>query len=145
MEGRQDIKDEILAILKANHELGPSYDEHTANQLMELLGRTRSNNSPSTPWQDVQWHDLTDRERRQLLRAYRRASRPWPLNILVPVFVLSIPLLALAEGTAHGMGGLAVLGLDAIVAVGVLWNKPRDEHRRIMIDVGYPSDRDRMD
>jgi len=145
MEGRQDIKDEILAILKANHELGPSYDEHTADQLMELIGRTRSNNSPSTPWQDVQWHDLTDRERRQLLRAYRRASRPWPLNILIPVFVLSIPLLALAEGTAHGMGGLAVLGLDAIVAIGVLWNKPRDEHRRDMIRAGHPSDPGRMD
>lgn len=93
-------KDEVLAILKANRALGPEYDEETAQQLLERL------HSPSDPV-------AASHERR-----HGRLS-------VIPFFALSIPLLAIAGGIAHGPGVLGVLLMDSVVAVMLLgpWNR----------------------
>ncbi len=41
-----------MAILQANRELGPGYDEHTADQIMELL---RQPSLSLKPWQQPGW------------------------------------------------------------------------------------------
>ncbi len=119
----EDLKAELLAIVRANRDLGPEYDDQAVAQIVELMRRCRLA-GPGTrqpePWHDPQWDRLSPRERRQVLRAWRRSTRPWPLNYLAPVYALSIPLLAIAAGTADTLGALGVLGLDAIATVGIL-------------------------
>lgn len=103
-----------MAILQANRELGPTYDEHTAAQIMELLQQ------PSVslkPWQQPGWESLSDRERRRMIRHYSRSQGPLPMNQIMPVLGVSIALMAIAGGYDGGLGAFAVLALDALVVV----------------------------
>jgi hypothetical protein len=86
-------KDDIVAILKANRELGPEYDEHTADQILERVKATQAKLATSARPSD-----------------YHRERR-----LLIPLFALSIPLIGVAGQVAHTPGVLAVLGLDAMV------------------------------
>ncbi|MCY0879644.1 MAG: hypothetical protein OWU84_11975 [Firmicutes bacterium] len=118
-----DLKEELLAVIRANRDLGPEYDDQTVAQILETVRHSAaaaSEHLTPAPWHDPHWDRLSARERRQLLRAWRRSTRPWPLNYLTPVYALSIPLLAIAAGTADALGVLGVLGLDAIATVGIL-------------------------
>ena len=101
-------REELLAILKANRSLGPEYDEETARQ---ILDRVRSGSTASTSNQTAVREDRGRRGR-------RRGRSP------VVYFALSIPLLAIAGKDAHSIGVLAVLVLDAVIALGYLgpWN-----------------------
>ncbi len=106
-------KEEILAILKANRELGPLYDGHAADQILELIQDPRSRQTATEP-------KTARDERRAMRREHRRGA---PLGLLIPLFALSIPLLAIAGGVAHGPGVLGVLGLDAVVVLAMVFRR----------------------
>ena len=103
-------KDEILAILKANRDLGPLYDEHTADQILDLMQESK-NDQASVPDHKV--------SRDPRLEGWQ-GRRNRPLGTIMPVLGISIPLLALAGGADHGLGTFAVLGLDAVVVVAAM-------------------------
>jgi hypothetical protein len=107
-------KEDILAILQASRELGPTYDEHTADQIMELV---RQPSVSSKPWQQPDWERLTGRERRRMIRHYTRSQGPLPMNQIMPVLGVSIALMAIGGGYDHGLGVFAVLTLDALVVI----------------------------
>ncbi len=110
-------KDEILAILEANRELGPAYNEHTADQILELM---QAPSNSQEPWASATWDRLSDRERRRLVRHYARNQGPLPMGQIMPILGVSIPLLAIAGGVAHTAGILGVLGLDAVVVIAAI-------------------------
>lgn len=99
-------KDDLLAILRANRDLGPEYDEHTADQLMSLFRSAHSNYRPDRD--SVPDSDDWDTQRRS-----RRRSRSQTGTILA----LSIPLAAIVGNQDHGLGLFAVLGLAAVALV----------------------------
>ena len=91
-------KEDVVAILQAHRELGPEFDSHLADQIMDLWRKT-AHGKP--------------RERRE--RQERREHQS--MRSVVPALTMSIPLLAIAGHYAHDLGVLAVLGLDAIVII----------------------------
>lgn len=118
-------RDDILAILKANRELGPEFDEHTADQLLDMMESSRpSEASPRTlekmpkglaPWEVFVWERnqrRLDREQRRLDRHQRRLDHGLSP---VLVMVLSIPLLAVAGKVAGAFGVIAVLGFAFVI------------------------------
>lgn len=109
-------KEEILAILKANRELGPLYDGHTADQILELIQdpKLRERPTDATASRD---------ERRAMRHEQRGHSRGGSLGPLIPLFALSIPLLVIAGGKAGGLGTFAVLGLDAILVLATVFRR----------------------
>ncbi len=94
-------KDDVLAILKAHRDLGPEFDSHLADQIIDL------------------WHHPGRVRRRTRLfvddNREGQERRRSGLNRAMPVLGISIPLLAIAGGIAHAPGVMAVLGLDAMV------------------------------
>lgn len=99
-------KDDVLAILKAHRDLGPEYDNHLADQILDLWNRPGSH-PPSEPVSRRDM-DLSARFNRRDRRGMGRA---------IPFLGISIPLLAIAGSHAGTPGVLAVLGLDAIVVI----------------------------
>ncbi len=101
-------KDDVLAILKAHRDLGPEYDNHLADQILDLWkehpdARPQSGSAPS--WDPQMSVRQTRRsERRGMARA-------------IPFLGISIPLMAIAGNHAHTSGILAVVALDAVVVV----------------------------
>lgn len=96
-------KDDVLAILKAHRDLGPEFDSHLADQILDLWhfsGARRGSTRPvvSTPM------------------AGEREGRSG-LHRAIPLLKISIPILAIAGWMAHGPGVMAVLGLDTLVIV----------------------------
>ncbi|MCY0878749.1 MAG: hypothetical protein OWU84_07410 [Firmicutes bacterium] len=89
-------KEDILAILRAHRELGPEYDTHLADQIMNLWKQVPYGS-------DEGWHG-----RRGAVGDRVRRLRPGP------VLALSIPLMAIAGHDAGALGILGVLGLDAV-------------------------------
>lgn len=109
--GRRDVvsqsppnpptKDDVLAILKAHRDLGPEFDSHLADQILDLWGPTSTRkwarSSGSSP-----------------------SDRPWRSNWsghrAVPVLALSIPLMAIAGHFAQiwGIAGVVVLDYVAL-------------------------------
>ncbi len=99
-------KDDVLAILKAHRDLGPEFDSHLADQILDL------------------WPPSERRGRRHspLIRpngetpSARKKSHSQKIS---SVLALSIPLLAIAGGETHPhlYGVLAVLAMDAIAMV----------------------------
>lgn len=84
-------REDVWAILKAQRDLGPDYDDHATSQILDRLS--------SAPLKaEVETH----------------AKRHHPLSSVMPIWGISIPLLALAGGIDGQTGVLAVLGLDAI-------------------------------
>ncbi|WP_053959416.1 hypothetical protein [Sulfobacillus thermosulfidooxidans] len=102
-------KEDIIAILKANRELGPDYDEHTAEQLLNLIHK---GNKPTT---------LTENDLTTPVRIKPRHKERGPVATVPSVLALSIPLLAVAHGSTIGMVG--VLGLDALIITGIFYRK----------------------
>ena len=101
-------KQDILAVLKANRDLGPDYDEHAAEQILALMPEK----TPGTP-DDVAAYlaQLPHQERRQILRRFRKDRSSGSLPGLL---VLSIPLMAIAAGAAHSAGVFAVVVMDTV-------------------------------
>ncbi|AUW92545.1 hypothetical protein BXT84_00065 [Sulfobacillus thermotolerans] len=104
-------KQEILAILQANRALGPDYDEHTADQILDLIMQK----SPETP-EDVAAYlaQLSPHDQRVILRRFRKNQGS---GSVAGLFVLSIPLMAIAGGVAHSAGVFAVVLLDAVAVI----------------------------
>lgn len=98
-------KDDVLAILKAHRDLGPEFDSHLADQIIDLWGPAtgKRRREPNPIFQN-----LTVRSPREGRAGLRR---------VMPVLGISIPLLAIAGGEAGHFGVLAVLGLDALVII----------------------------
>lgn len=98
-------KDDVLAILKAHRDLGPEFDNHLADQILDL------------------WHHGSQASGRRS-RLFREAGGEKPARgshtrsqKIYSVLALSIPLLAIAGGDAHIYGVLGVLGLDALAVL----------------------------
>lgn len=103
-------KDDIVAILKATRELGPEYDDHTAEQLLSLI---RQSSLPSSGMDGLDiWQRLSERDRRRLARRYLKNYGSLPLRQIIPVLALSIPLMWIAGEVAQTPGVMAVLALD---------------------------------
>ncbi len=100
-------KDDVLAILKAHRDLGPEYDNHLADQILDLWNQPGSR-APSEP--------VSRRDMDMSARFGRRRERRG-MGRAIPFLGISIPLLAIAGSHAHTLGVLAVLGLDAIVVI----------------------------
>lgn len=99
-----------MAILKANRELGPEYDDHTAEQLLSLI---RQSSLPSSGMDGLDiWQRLSERDRRRLARRYLKNYGSLPLRQIIPVLALSIPLMWIAGEVAQTPGVMAVLALD---------------------------------
>ncbi len=92
-------KDDILAILKAHRELGPEFDTHLADQLLDLLGHRSDRSAASN---------------RSFENFKSRRQRPHKSRVL-PIMVLSIPILLIAAHTDGTTGLFAVLGFDALI------------------------------
>lgn len=86
-------RDDIVAILKAHRDLGPEYDQHLADQIIELVNRKTPAESPAKP------------------------ARRGGVRHLGGIFALSIPLMAIAGNQAHTAGILGVVGLDVVAVV----------------------------
>ncbi|NMP23467.1 hypothetical protein [Sulfobacillus harzensis] len=101
--GASPSRDDIVAILRAHRDLGPEFDEHLADQILDL---TKTEAPTSVPV-------VTGRTSRS------RSRR------LGPIFALSIPLMAIAGGKAGTIGILAVVALDivALIASLAFWAK----------------------
>ncbi len=107
-------KTEVLAILKANHELGPDFDEHAAEQILDLM--PSSEPSPLTPEMVSEYLDeLPRHERQRLLHKFRRRGQSGAT--IAPILALSIPLLAIAGNYAGTPGIFAVLTIDGVAIV----------------------------
>lgn len=112
--------DELLAILRANRDLGPEFDHHTVEQIQRLYGTAHSptTQTPFDVYNDLRdWHQRRElaREHRRFLRSERRASGA---HWMIPaILIFSIPLMGLAGHYAHGLGVLAVLIFDVISVV----------------------------
>ncbi len=115
-------RDDILAILQANRELGPEFDEHTADQILEMMktAPTVDGSQPAqeampkglAPWEVFAW----ERHQRRLARDQRRRDRrQTPEWIIFPVMGLSIPLMGIAGHVAGSTGVVAVLAFDAFI------------------------------
>ncbi|WP_053959756.1 hypothetical protein [Sulfobacillus thermosulfidooxidans] len=109
-------KNDILAIIQANRALGADYDEHTADQIYDLIQKTAGTRelTPDTLMHYLQ--QLPEKERKKLLRPFmkRKHSR---LGHVSAIMALSIPLLLIAGLIAHQVGIFAVLGFDALVII----------------------------
>lgn len=106
-------KDEILAILKANRDLGPLYDDHTADQILDLMQESK-HRAASIP------SEGSERDQRHAMRHGRRSG---PLGTIMPVLGISIPLMALGGSADHGLGTFAILGLDAVVVLAAMFKR----------------------
>ncbi|OLZ11223.1 hypothetical protein [Sulfobacillus thermosulfidooxidans] len=110
MDNLQGIqKEDIIAILKANRELGPDYDEHTADQLLRLI---QHKISPTVS---------AENDLKASVPMKRRHKERGPAGTVTSVLALSIPLLAIAHGSTISIIG--VLGLDAFIISGILFRK----------------------
>ncbi|MBD0338706.1 MAG: hypothetical protein ICV67_05400 [Thermoleophilia bacterium] len=89
MDGELVRRDEAQAALEARRELGPAYEDQVVDALVEKI--------------------------EQRLEARRPAARTPMPAIVIPSLALSIPLIAIAGGTA-GVPGVALVCL-AIVLV----------------------------
>ncbi len=107
-------KDEIVAMLRANRELGPVYDEHTAEQILERIQAPAARTDQGTDWRSLR------EERRAARREHRGRGSS---SSIIPGLALSIPLLALAKGVDHGVGIFAVLALDAIMVLASMFRR----------------------
>jgi hypothetical protein len=87
---------EIEALLSASRELGPEYDRELARQLAERI-RSWAPPAPAKPRKDQR------------------------LEIIASSLALSIPILAIAIWAAKADGFFAVLALDAVIILSVLW------------------------
>lgn len=85
-------RDDIVAILKAHRDLGPEYDQHLADQIVDLVRKTPTE-TPAKP------------------------TRRGGFRHLGGIFALSIPLIAIAGGEAHTVGVLGVVALDIVAMV----------------------------
>jgi hypothetical protein len=131
-----DLAAELLAIVRANRDLGPGYYHETVAQILEAVRRSAPAvpRQPPEPWRDPAWERFSPRERRRVMRAWHQPSRPRSLNeALGAVYALSIPLLGVAAGTAHTAGVMGVLGLDALATIGILvkTRAPDPNHPRL--------------
>lgn len=96
----QPTKEDVLAILKAHRDLGPEFDSHLADQILDL------------------WHGRGAKPPR--MRAGGDSSRSGNrvgIHRALPFLAISVALLAIAGGIDGGTGVLAVLGLDALVVI----------------------------
>lgn len=98
-------KDDVLAILKAHRDLGPEFDSHLADQIMDLWHHPDTNTR--NPSQATAFFQN---------RASYRESRGG-IRRAIPLLALSIPLMGIAGGYAQVDGVMAVLGLDALVMI----------------------------
>ncbi len=85
-------RDDIVAILKAHRDLGPEYDQHLAEQIIDLVRRAPAE-VPEKP------------------------TRRGGFRHLGGIFALSIPLMAIAGHEAHTAGVLGVVALDVVAMV----------------------------
>lgn len=88
---------EIQSLLAASRQLGPEYDHEIARQLSD---RIRSWTPPVAP--------------------HKKDQR---LEIIASSMALSIPILAIAAWVAKSDGFFAVLALDALIILSVLWRR----------------------
>jgi len=94
-------KDDVLAILKAHRELGPEFDSHLADQILDLWGADPARK----------------RARSAVPTVSDRPERPgWSGHRALPVLALSIPLMAIAGHFAQiwGIAGVVVLDYLAL-------------------------------
>ena len=109
-------KQDILAVLQANRDLGPDYDEHAAEQILALMPE-------KTHWtpDEVAAYlaQLPSQERRQILRQFRK-DRGSGSGSLSGLLVLSIPLMAIAGGAAHSAGVFAVVVMDTLAILATI-------------------------
>ncbi len=107
---------EILAILRAHHQLGAEYEEEMTEKILSLF----SDQEQSLTHEDVTKYlaSLPAKERRKIWKqtgeSYRDHSHR---NHVSGILVLSIPLLAIAGGMDHGLGLFAIVGLDALAII----------------------------
>ena len=94
-------KDDVLAILKAHRDLGPEFDSHLADQIMDLLSPRKNRLEPQERTRQ------TLDSRRERFRKIR----------IIPVMVLSIPILTIAGHYGGKPGVFAVLAFDALAVV----------------------------
>ncbi len=108
-------KNDILAIIQANRQLGPDYDEQAADQIYELLQKSYQPSSEMTPEDIIRiLGQFPSSERKRLLRPFVKRKHS-VVGTISAVMALSIPFIALAGASAHIDGILAVLGFDAFV------------------------------
>jgi hypothetical protein len=93
--GIPPTKEDVLAILRAHRELGPEYDTHLADQILDLWKHA------SYAPHDSRW------DRRASGRRFRMG----------PILALSIPLMAVAGHDAGTLGVVGVLALDAVALI----------------------------
>ncbi len=104
-------KDDVLAILKAHRDLGPEFDQHLADQILDLWnrGKPAEKKPESRP----------ERRREFTERNPRRGG----MGHAIPYFALSIPLLAIAGVIAKEPGVFGVPGLDAIILLASIFSR----------------------
>jgi hypothetical protein len=97
----------VLAILKAHRDLGPEFDSHLADQIIDLWGTspTDKRRRPSASVSDLPGG--VPRVRRERFGMSR----------VMPILGISIPLMIFAGHVDHGYGAFAVIGLDALAII----------------------------
>ncbi|MCL5971569.1 MAG: hypothetical protein M1499_03295 [Firmicutes bacterium] len=107
---------EVLAILRAHHDLGSDYDEEMTQKILQLF----PDQLPTmTPDEVVHYFkSLPSKDRKKILQqiGYNRRDKSHHSH-LTGILVLSIPLLAIAGHIDHTTGVFAVLGLDALAVI----------------------------
>ncbi len=106
-------KNDILAIIQANRQLGEDYDKQSADQIYELI-EERHKPPEITPEDVIRiLGQLPASERRRFLRPFLRHKH----SSVSSVMALSIPLMAVAGGFAGIRGVVAVLVFAAVAIV----------------------------
>ncbi|MDA8194012.1 MAG: hypothetical protein M0Z53_08450 [Thermaerobacter sp.] len=123
-------KEEILAILKANRDLGPAYEQESVQQLYDLFQQDPHSPASATKPEKPDslaalinspgWQRLSRHERRRLLRHAGIREHGGVMGRIMPVLGISIPLIAVAGGIAGAHGVYAVVGMDMLIVLAVL-------------------------
>ncbi len=109
-------KNDILAIIQANRQLGEGYDIQSADQIYELIAQSQKP-SEMTPEDVVRvLGQLTASERKRLLRPFVKRKHS-TVGTIATVMALSIPLMGIAGASANMDGVVAVLAFDVFVIV----------------------------
>ncbi|PSR34358.1 MAG: hypothetical protein C7B46_05420 [Sulfobacillus benefaciens] len=111
----QSKAQEVLAILRAHHDLGSEYDEEMTQQILQLFPDQRPTMTP----EDVvhYFKSLPSKDRKKILKQIGYHREKSHHSHITGILVLSIPLLAIAGHIDHSIGVFAVLGLDALAVI----------------------------
>jgi hypothetical protein len=101
-----DIKRDLQATLAARRELGPEYDEHFLNALVEKLTAVQRAQQPS-PQPPARHAPPTDQQ----------------LGLAICSLIFGIPLVAIAAGALGSPG--VVVAFVALLALNYLFDRPR--------------------